>query len=290
MSQKENTNQSRSGRLMILVTALLWGLAGVCVKSISWGPLPIVAVRSFLSMWLFAFVKKSFRVRLSKANLIGGTLNTATSILYVVAMKLTTAGTAIVLQYTAPVLVFLYAVIFRKRKSSLGETLLTLAVFAGCALSFLDNLDLTRLLGNSLAFLSAFTFAGQILVMNGEDCDAQDAIMISNTMCFLICVPFLFTETLAWTPKNIFWLLVMGIFQYGLANVLFSRGIHHVDPVEASILLTLEPIFNPIPVAILCGEKMSTLAIIGSVIVIVSVTLHGLLPRLSLASDRPPDT
>ena len=126
--------------------------------------------------------------------------------------------------------------------------------------------------------------------MNGEDCDAQDAIMISNTMCFLICVPFLFTETLAWTPKNIFWLLVMGIFQYGLANVLFSRGIHHVDPVEASILLTLEPIFNPIPVAILCEEKMSTLAIIGSVIVIVSVTLHGLLPRFSQASDRPPDT
>ena len=74
--------------------------------------------------------------------------------------------------------------------------------------------------------------------------------------------------------------LILAIFQYGLANILFSIGIKRTDPVEASLLLSIEPVFNPIPVAIFCGEMMTPLAIAGSVIVIAAVTLHGLLPQL----------
>lgn len=278
MNKREEKKQS-SGRLLIIAAALLWGLAGVCVKSISWGPMPIVAVRSVISLTMLFAVKRSFRLKITKTNLLGALMMSATSILYVVAIKLTTAGTAIVLQYTAPVLVFLFAVLFQHRKAKTAEIILTLAVFAGCLISFLDSLDFTRLLGNLLAFASAFTFAGQIIVMNRTDCDTEDTTILSNSLCFLICLPFVFTETLVWDAKNIIWLLIMAVFQYGLANIVFSRGIQRIDPVEASVLLSIEPIFNPIPVAIFCGEKMSALAILGSAIVIVSVTLHGLLPK-----------
>ena len=264
---------------MILFTALLWGLAGVCVKSISWGPLPIVAVRSLISLLMLFAMKRSLRLKFSRTNLLGAFMMSATGILYVMAIKLTTAGTAIVLQYTASVLVFVFAVLFQGRKARLAEILLTLAVFAGITISFLDNLDFSRLLGNALALLSAFTFAGQIIVMNGKNCDTEDATILSNLLCLLICLPFCFAEKLAWDTKNIVWLLIMAVFQYGLANALFARNIHRVDPVEASILLTVEPIFNPIPVAIFCGEKMSALAVLGSAIVIIAVTLHGLLPH-----------
>ena len=278
MSETGKQKSSNRSRLMILLTALLWGLAGVCVKSISWGPMPIIAVRSLISLLMLFAMKGSLKLRFTKTNLFGALMMSATSILYVVAIKLTTAGTAIVLQYTAPVLVFIFYILFRHRKATLAEIILTLAVFGGCVLSFLDSLDFTRLLGNLLAVGSAFTFAGQIIVMNGEDCDTEDTAILSNLLCFLVCFPFFFTETLVWDAKNILWLLVMAVFQYGLANALFTRNIHKVDPVEASIILTIEPIFNPIPVAIFCGEKMSALALIGSAIVIIAVTLHGLLP------------
>ena len=72
----------------------------------------------------------------------------------------------------------------------------------------------------------------------------------------------------------------IGIFQYGLANITFSKGIQLIDSVEASLLLTIEPVFNPIPVAIICGEHMGVLAIAGSAVVIISVALYSLLPRL----------
>ena len=267
------------GRLQLLGAALLWGLAGVCVKSVTWSPMPIVAVRSIVSLLLLFAIKGSFRLRINKPNLFGALMMGATSVLYIFAIKLTTAGTAIVLQYMAPILVFLFCVIFRHRKAKPIQVLLTLAVFAGCVLSFLDNLDFSHVLGNLLALTSAFTFAGQILIMKDEHCQTQDSMILGNLICFLAALPFCFGAPLDWSLKNLFWLGVLAVFQYGLANILFASGIKKTDPVEASLLLSIEPVFNPIPVAIFCGEKMSALAIVGAALVIVSVTLYNVLPH-----------
>ena len=268
------------GRLMVAATAILWGLAGVCVKSIEWGAMSLMAARSLVSMAMLFAVKRSFRLRLTKTNLLGALLAGATGILYVMAIKLTTAGTAIVLQYIAPILVFLYAVLFKGRKARLTEVLITLAVFGGCVLSFADSLDPTRLAGNLLGLASGVTFAGQIIVTNDKESDAEDLLILSNLLSFLFCFPFtFFDKNLVFDAKNIVWVLILGVFQYGLANILFGKGIKKVDRVEGSLILTIEPIFNPIPVAIFCHEKMGTLAIIGSAVVIVFVALYGLLPQ-----------
>ena len=269
------------GRLFIVLTALLWGLAGVCVKSITWSSFSLMAVRSVISLLMLLAVKKSFKAKLSKANILGAAAMSATGILYVEAIKLTTAGTAIVLQYIAPILVFLYAVIFQKRKAKLSEAVITLAVFGGCVLSFADSLDPTRIVGNILGLLSGITFAAQIIIMNNENSDSDDCLYLSNIISFAICFPLMFFDkNLSFDLKNIVWVLILGIFQYGLANILFSRGIKRVDKIEGSLLLTIEPIFNPIPVAVFCGEKMGKLAIAGFAVVVFFVTLYGLLPVL----------
>ena len=280
MPELRTDREKNTGRILMLCTALLYGLTGVCVKSVTWGALPIIAFRSIVSLIMLFCVKKSLKLKFTRINIAGAVMMTVTSILYVMSIKLTTAGTAIVLQYIAPILVFLFAVIFQGRKARGYEIVLTFTVFAGCVLSFADTIDLTHILGNLLAVASGFTYAGQIIIMNRQNCDPQDTAIISNAMCFLVCLPFMFTETLSWDFNNIFWLLILAIFQYGLANILFSKGINRIDAVEASLLLTIEPVFNPIPVAIFCGEHMGPLAIIGSATVIISIILYTLLPRL----------
>lgn len=268
------------GRLLMVTTAVLWGLAGVCVKSIEWSSMSLMAARSIISLAMLLVVKRSFRVRFTKSNVLGAVMMSATGILYVESIKLTTAGTAIVLQYIAPILVFLYSVLFQKKKAKLIEALITIAVFLGCLLSFADSLDPTRIIGNLFGLASGVTFAGQIIIMNSKDSDSEDCLLISNMISFLFCLPFLFFDSsLVFDSKNIIWVLILGVFQYGMANILFSKGIKKVDKVEASLILTIEPIFNPIPVAIICGEKMGALAILGSAIVIVFVSLYGIVSR-----------
>ena len=283
----QTKKENNIGRLLIALTAVLWGLAGVCVKSIEWNSMSLMATRSLISLIMLLAVKRSFKVKLSKANVFGAVMMSATGMLYIESIKLTTAGTAIVLQYIAPILVFLYSVIFKKQRAKLSQALITLAVFGGCVLSFADSLDPTRFVGNLLGLASGVTFAAQIIIMNGQDSDSDDCLMIGNFISFVVCVPFMFfDESLVFNFKNIIWVLILGIFQYGFANILFSRGIKKVDKVEGSLILTIEPIFNPIPVAIFCHEKMGALAIIGSVIVIVFVSLYGLLPTLEKRKEK----
>lgn len=270
-----------SGRLILVAAAILWGLAGVCVKSITWGTMSLVASRSILAFFvlmLFRRGKRRFHIHFSLWNVLGALTTTATGLLYVQAIKMTTAGNAIVLQYIAPILVFLFAVCFQHRKARLWEILITLAVFAGIVLSFADSLSPGQVTGNLLAIASGFTYAGQIIIQSRKDVDAQDSLMISCILSLVIALPFVPGDPgLTANFNNIFWVLVLGICQYGLADAFFSLGIRVVDKVEASLILTIEPIFNPIPVAILCGEHMGPLALAGAAVVIICVALFGYL-------------
>lgn len=279
--------QKTQGRILMASTAVLWGLAGVCVKSIEWSSFSLMAARSIISLIMLFILKGSLRLKFTKPNILGAVMMSATGILYVEAIKLTTAGTAIVLQYIAPIIVFLYSVIFQKKKAKPYEALITLAVFFGCFLSFSDSLEPTKIAGNILGILSGFTFAFQIIIMNSKEADSQDSQIISNIFSFFFCLPFMFFDKgLVFDAKNITWVLILGIFQYGLANVLFSKGIKLVDKVEGSLILTIEPVFNPIPVAIICGEMMGLRAIIGSVIVIVFVALYSVLSGKSEKAEK----
>lgn len=291
MTEKSLMKDKTKGRLLIVATALLWGLAGVCVKSIPWHSVSIMAARCGIGIIMLGINKRSFRLRGNKKTLLGAVFMSLTGLLYMASIKLTTAATAIVLQYIAPILVFLFSVVVQKVKPKLAEALIVLAVFGGCVLSFADQLDPSRVLGNALGLLSGVTFAGQIIVFSDKSADSNDGMYLSNVLSFIVCLPFMFFDrALDFSPKTVFWVLILGIFQYGMANICYARGCQKIDKIETSLLLTIEPIFNPIPVWIVTGEKMGPLALAGFVIVITAVTLYGALPLIEkkLQGKTPP--
>jgi drug/metabolite transporter (DMT)-like permease len=65
---------------------------------------------------------------------------------------------------------------------------------------------------------------------------------------------------------------VPGIFQLGLAYLLFSFGIRTTKPLSANLLAMLEPIANPIWVFLVVGEVPGPLALVGGLIVLAAVT------------------
>lgn len=273
--------QQTKGRFFIIGTALLWGLAGVCVKSIPWNSFSIMASRCGIGIMMFAILRRSVRIKFNKYTLAGAIMMSITGILYMMSIKLTTAATAIVLQYTAPIFVFLYAVLFQKRKAKLSETLIVLMVFGGCVLSFIDELDPTRMLGNTVGLLSGISFAAQIIMFSDKRADSNDGMYLSNIISFITCVPFMFFDkNMAFSGEILFWVLALGIFQYGLANIFYAKGCQIINKIETSLLLTIEPVFNPIPVFLVTGEMPGPLAITGFFVVVGGITLYGVLPVL----------
>lgn len=276
------------GRLYMVAAALLWGLAGVCVKSIPWHPMSIMASRCFFATIILALNKKSIKIsKPTKHTILGAVFQSLTGIFYIMSVKLTTAATAIVLQYVAPILVFLFSVFVQKIKPKKIEAVLVFVVFAGCFLSFADRLDPTRLLGNILGLASGFTFAAQIIACNDSRANPSDAMFICNIASFFVGLPFMFFDKeMSFTPSVVFWVVILGVFQYGLANAFYARGCQKVNKVEGSLLLTIEPIFNPIPTWIVTGETMSPLALVGFFIVIGGVSTYGALPLIENLSRK----
>lgn len=265
------------GRIYIISCALLWGLAGVCVKSISWSSTSLICARSVIAIIVLGIYRRSFKLSFNKRTLYGSIMMSITGILYLAAIKLTTAASAIVLQYTAPIFVFIYSIIFNSRKTNIKEISIIILVFLGCFLSFAGDLDPTKTLGNILAILSGISFAEQIIIFSDKSVKQFDGLYLSNIISFVVCLPFLFKDTnLSFTPNVIFWVLVLSIFQYGIANILYALGCQLIDKVECSLLLTIEPIFNPIPVLLINGETMGFLSFVGFIFVILGITLYTL--------------
>ena len=278
------------GNLIILATALLWSTGGVLVKFIPWGTLSIASLRGLISVTVLLVVRlfrqragKAGPVRFTRYNVAAGLAMFATSALFLAANKLTTAANAIVLQYIAPILILLYTTVVQKRKPTKAEVLLTLLVFLGCAFAFSDKFGSggTNLLGDTLALLSGVCFATLILLSKHQKTQAEDGQIIGSGMSFVFCLPFLLTDkSVTFVPANVAAMLALGVLQYSLPSILFAKGVKMTQPVAASIILTLEPIMNPVWVFLFLGELPGPRAIVGFVLVISAVTLQSLIPLL----------
>ncbi|MEJ7701926.1 MAG: EamA family transporter [Pyrinomonadaceae bacterium] len=77
--------------------------------------------------------------------------------------------------------------------------------------------------------------------------------------------------------NDILAILFLGIFQIGIAYVLFTNGIANgVRSLDASIIGFIEPLLNPVWVFLFVGERPSVWAILGGAIILGAVVFHTL--------------
>jgi drug/metabolite transporter (DMT)-like permease len=65
----------------------------------------------------------------------------------------------------------------------------------------------------------------------------------------------------------------LALFMYGASMLLFFRALQHLDVTTASASLYLVPVFGVLLAAVLLGERLSTLAMVGSAIVLTATVL-----------------
>ncbi|HEY3311386.1 MAG TPA: DMT family transporter [Anaerolineales bacterium] len=268
--------------LMLVITATLWSTSGLWIKVISWSPLSILSARSLVAMCvLWAYLRKP-RFRPTWLELLGSVCYVLTQLTFVWATKLTTAANAIFLQYASPIYVVVLGYLFLKEKPHKADWIAMGMIFTGLFLFFGDRLSTDGMAGNILAISSGMVFAVVMLVMRSHrDENPANIIFIGNIIGFLVGMPFIFKETI--NLPNIGIILYLGIFQMGLSFVLYSISIQHVRTLESNLILTLEPILNPVWVFLVLGEKPGAMALIGSLLVVAAVTYR------AVVSARTPE-
>lgn len=267
----------RKSTFFVFMSAVLFATGGLFFKIISWDAMAISSARSILAclMILTVLLIKKHKFVINKEVICAAVSISCTNMLYALANKLTTAGNTIVLQFSMPVIVILIMAVVYKKKPTALESLTCFAVFGGIICFFVDSLTAGNMLGNGLALLSGFSYAGFFIFNSREKSEPFTAVILSYCLTALVGLPWLIKTDIAGTaPKELLAVLALGFLQQGLAQISFSLGIKGTPAVAASLISGVEPILNPVLVALIYGEKLTLLSLIGAVIVLVSILIY----------------
>lgn len=273
------TDSKRKNRAMLLmvITAMMWSLGGIFIKLISWSPFLIAGVRSGISGSIMAMYMAAThtRFKLNTYSLLAGIGLGFSATLFTIANKLTTAANAIVLQYTAPIFILVISALFFRQKLARRDVVVVGITMAGMVLFFLDQLSPGNLLGNIFGILAG-VFLAQMFVMVGrggdDDSTRMSGILIAHAITLLIGLPLGIPMTESVAGIEVLYVIILGVFQLGIPYVLYGIASRDCPPLACSLIGMLEPLLNPVWVAIFIGEMPGPFALAGAVIIIATVS------------------
>ena len=271
--------ERKNAIVLLLVAGAMWSLGGLLIKSIPWHPLAISGMRGGIAAIVIYAFSKNRKIIISFDKILAACFYTLVVTLFVISNKLTTAGNAILLQYTAPVYVALFGYVFLGEKSTLIDWITILILLGGLTLFFLDDLSFDGYLGNVFAILSGMSFAALTITLRKQkDNNPSDSILLGNILTLIIGLPVIINET-SFDLHSIILILVLGIIQLGVPYIFYTTAIKHVTALDAIIFPVIEPILNPILVFLILGEALGPWAFLGGSLVLGSVVFRGLLKK-----------
>ncbi|HWY87160.1 MAG TPA: DMT family transporter [Gemmataceae bacterium] len=254
------------GRFYIVLAAILWSTGGAFTKILTQDtfvgvneppvdslaidayhvPVQIACYRAlFAGLFLVPTLRRrdlSFRPVMIWMGLSFAAMNA----LFVTAMALGPSANAILLQYSAPLWMYLAAVFLLGEPSDRRGTI-TLAIgLGGIAVIVLGGWQTGDLTIIAIALGSGFTYAGVLIGLRVLRQESSNWLTVWNHLLGgLILVPLLISLRPP-TPGQFAVLFFYGSLQMGLPYWLVARGLRVVSPQEAGTITLLEPILNPV--------------------------------------------
>jgi drug/metabolite transporter (DMT)-like permease len=246
------------------------------IKSVDMTGLSIAGMRSLVAALALALLFPDLRKPPSASQFLGAISYTLTVISFVVATKLTTAANAIFLQSTAPLYVFIFSWLFLKHRPKFLDFLAMPFIGVGMTMFFIGDLNWSNKAGILVGAASGLFFGSFLVLMRRAPSGSPlRSILWGNILTFCIAAPFINASDLSY--QNLGMLCLMGLFQLALPYYIYSRAVGHLSALDASLILLLEPILNPIWVWIFIGEQPNPNSLIGGAIVISSVAARAIL-------------
>jgi DME family drug/metabolite transporter len=247
------------GRLLVALAAILWSTSGAFTKLLTKDTvlhlnepeLPGLLIAFYRALFaglaLLPALRPrdiSFRWAMVVTALCFATMNA----LYVVAMAMGSAANAVLLQYTAPMWMYVASVFWLGEPADRRSSVALLAGLLGIGIIIYGGWEAAQLPVIAIALGSGVTYAGVILglrVLRGAS--PRWLTIINHLTGALVLLPFIWFAVKA-TPtlSQLGLLFVFGAGQMALPYWLVARGLRVVSPQETGTITLLEPLLNPL--------------------------------------------
>jgi DME family drug/metabolite transporter len=241
-----------SGRLAVLIAAVMWSTSGFFAKAPLFADWPLDDRGVLLAFWraLFASLVLVPLIRRPRWNpsLVALVLCfAAMNYAFMSAITRTSAANAIWLQNTAPAWVLLVGVWWFGEQAQRRDWLFLPFAMTGVGLIVFFESSGDQWDGILLGLLSGVTYAGVVLLVRHlRTEDGAWLIALSHLGTALIFLPAVVHADIWPNSKQCCYLAGFGIFQMGIPYLLFARGVRHIPGHEASAITLLEPILVPV--------------------------------------------
>ncbi len=280
------------GYPMILGAAFFWGVSATGAKFLLNRHLDaILLVQSrvtFTALILFAiyvlFKRTLLAVRLKDLwhfALLGIVGIAGANVCYYITIRESTVATGILIQYTAPLVVMAYGALTREESLTGWKVTAAALSLAGCFLavgaydsSVLTITPLGLLTGAgsivSFAFLNIYT--GRVLARYNVWTVTLYAIACASAFWMVVNPPW---EIARQSISADTWLIlaVLAVVSVLIPHSLYFAGLQFVPPSRAVITSTFEPIVAIVSSALILGEYLAPVQVIGAVMVLGAIVM-----------------
>lgn len=271
-------------RLQILAAAALFSTGGAALKASVLDTWQVAAFRAVLGgLTVLAFVPAARRGFSGRAWAVGAAY-AATGLLFVAANKTTTAASTIFLQSTSPLYIVVLGHWLLHERVRHRDLVFMAVLAAGLVLLILGTPLPSRtapdpLRGNVLAALCGMTVAVMMVGLRGLGRSragagsAPAAVVLGNAMIVAAALPFALPSP-SLGVRDMAVLGWLGIFQIGVAYALMLAGLRHVQALEASLLMFIEPVLSPLWAWLAHGESTGPWTVAGGAVVLAATAVH----------------
>lgn len=208
--------------------------------------------------------------------LMGGIGYVGQSFCYFTALTMASAGLVAILLYLYPaIVVILSSLLFKERITGLKVSALILALTGTVLTIGLGGGG--SLLGIALAMTAPFIYSAYILA--GSKITKEVEILSSSTVV-MISASFVFGAFIAVKGLNmpqtlVGWggVLAIALISTVIAIITFFAGLKRIGPTNASMLSTFEPVTTVVLAAIVFGEEIGFMRVVGGVLILMAVIL-----------------
>ncbi len=268
--------------LQLIAGAVLLSTGSMAIKATRLTALELAGWRALvIVIFLTLAVRPAWRLfdrRLLPAAIAHG----ATTVLLMLANKLTTAASAVFLQYTAPLYLLLLSPWLLKEPVTRRDYAYVGVLLIGMLLLLMHPPARAATapnpgLGGFLAACCGITWACSTLTMRGlaRNPDAGFArtiasVIVANVALAVVLLP-IFVVDIGLPPlRELGIATYMGVCQLGLAFILISLGLRRVTALEGALLLLIEPVLSPWWVWLVHGEVVGPWVVLGGALILLA--------------------
>ena len=273
---------------MLLVASVLWSLSGVVVKVVQIPAVSFAFWRSLAAAGVMALLLPLGRGRLPPLPWMtaSAALYTVVVSLLITSMTASTAAVGILLQYTAPLFCALFAWLFLRRRIHRSTMFAMTVAAVGIGIMVVGGWQGEKWVGPVTGLISGAAFGALILVLEKIDRAAGSGganpfaiVLFNNAGAAALLLPLCLAQgALGAAGWKVGLVCATGVVQLAIPYVLFQLALRRVRPVDASLLILLEPVLNPVWVALGTSERPDWFTVAGGAAILVAMVVEAVKP------------